>query len=81
MFNKQEDETMKKLILMFAFFAFAFIYKAWGEMNYVSIEGKTYFSDEVKVWSEQFTHYYRRRAHSQSSPEKGGCIYGQRKAL
>jgi len=49
MFNKQEDETMKKLILMFAFFAFAFIYKASGEMNYVSIEGKTYFSDEVKV--------------------------------
>jgi hypothetical protein len=49
MFNKQEDKTMKKLILMFAVFAFAFIFKASGEMNYVSIEGKTYFSDEVKV--------------------------------
>lgn len=42
---------MKKLIAVLVFFSLGFVNVAWGDMNYVSIDGKTYFSDEVKIGS------------------------------
>ena len=40
---------MKKMLVMLALVSFAFIAYAADEMNYVIIDGKTYFSEEVKV--------------------------------
>jgi len=40
---------MKKLIVMFALVSFAFVVKAADDMNYVTVEGKTYFSNDVKI--------------------------------
>jgi hypothetical protein len=40
---------MKKLIMMFALVLFAFVVKATDEMNYVTVDGKTYFSEDVKI--------------------------------
>lgn len=40
---------MKKSIVMFALVSFALVFKATGEMNYVSVDGATYFSDDVKI--------------------------------
>jgi hypothetical protein len=42
---------MKKLFVMFALVSFAFVVNAADDMNYVSVKGKTYFSDDVKIGS------------------------------
>jgi len=48
MFNKNE-EAMKKLVALFAVLMLALAAWAGDELNYVVIEGKNYFSEEVKV--------------------------------
>ena len=40
---------MKKVVMLFALFMLFFAGSTLGAMNYVIIEGKTYFSDEVKM--------------------------------
>lgn len=40
---------MKKNVAVFVVVMLAFIATAYGGMNYVIVEGKTYFSEEVKV--------------------------------
>lgn len=40
---------MKKLFAVSVIVMLAFVVKAAGEMNYVIVEGKTFFSEEVKV--------------------------------
>ncbi len=40
---------MKKILAVFAVVMLAFVVRAYGEMNYVIVDGKTYFSEEVKV--------------------------------
>jgi hypothetical protein len=40
---------MKKLIVLFVLVLVAFSGKVGAEMNYVTVDGKTYFSEDVKV--------------------------------
>jgi len=47
--KKQEEKVMKKMLVLLALVSFAFVAYAADEMNYVIIDGKTYFSEEVKV--------------------------------
>ncbi len=40
---------MKKSIVLWVLVMFAFVMKAAGELNYVIVEGKTYFSEDVRL--------------------------------
>lgn len=40
---------MKKIVAVFVVVMLAFMATAYGGMNYVIVDGKTYFSEEVKV--------------------------------
>jgi hypothetical protein len=40
---------MKKMIVLFALVLVAFTGKVGAEMNYVTVDGKTYFSEDVRV--------------------------------
>jgi hypothetical protein len=40
---------MKKLIFLFVLVSFVWVAKAAGELNYVSVNGVTYFSEDIKI--------------------------------